>query len=102
MPSYGRRVDEDTGALHAPVALATDYDRSVLLRSIKVPGGVIDVYHVTSSSPGSRRMTRLHARYTEEGDVVDRVITCRSEIDEASTLRRLDREIREASQRPTP
>jgi hypothetical protein len=101
MPSYGRRVDEDTGVLHAPVALATNYDREVLLRSIRVAGGTIDVYHITSSSPGTRRMTRLHAKYTEEGDPVDRVAICRDTLDEASTLRMLEREIRIASQRPT-
>jgi hypothetical protein len=102
VPNYGPRIDPETGAQHAPVAQATDYTRLTPLRHIEVAGGTIDVHLVRSPTPGARVMTRVHARYTLEGDPVDQVVTCRDEHDEATTLRRLEQEMRAAQTRPTP
>jgi hypothetical protein len=101
VPNYGPRIDPHTGAPWA-VAQAADYSRLTPLRHIKVAGGTIDVHLVRSASPGTPAMTRVHARYTLEGDPFDQVVTCRDELDEARTLRRLEQTIRAAGTRPTP
>ncbi len=99
MPSYGPRVDPDTGALHARVAQAHDYNHVLVLRSETIAGAQVTTEFVTSASPGTRRLVRLHAIYTDEGDQVDRIIYTTDQLDEAACKQLLEREIRAASRR---
>lgn len=99
MRSFGPRVDVETGALHARVAQASDYTRVLVLRSETIAGARVDTELVTSASPGTRRIVRLHATYTDEGDQVDRIIYTTDQLDEAAAKQLLEREIRAASRR---
>jgi hypothetical protein len=98
-PPPAPRVDEHTGALHARVNQAHDYSRILLLRSETIAGARVNTELVRSASPGTRRIIRLHAIYTDEGDQVDRIIYCTDQLDEASCKRLLEREIRAAGRR---
>lgn len=99
MRSEGPRVDPHTGVLHAPVRHAADYHRVTTLREEKIAGATVRTELVTSATPGTRRLVRLHASYQDEGDQVDRVIYVTDQLDEASCKHLLEREIRAAGRR---
>jgi hypothetical protein len=99
--SFGRRVDPETGGLHARVHQAHDYDRVQLLRETRVGNGTIETLLITASSGPARRLVQLRAQYTEGGVGVDRVVQCKDELEEALQRRQLELDMLEAARKPS-
>jgi hypothetical protein len=101
MRSYGPRFDPETGAMHARVHQATDYNRTTLLRQRKIGNGTLKFMLVRSSTPGARRYVQLHAEYEDAGVAEYVIVQCENELDEARQHARLERIMLAASARPT-
>lgn len=101
MRSWGPRVDPETGATHARVAQAHDYDRRTVLRELRVGNGTLRLELIRSSSPGTRRLVQWRADYTEGDEGVTRVVNCADELDEARQHARLEREMLAAAAKPS-
>jgi hypothetical protein len=99
--SWGRRTDPETGALHARVSQAHDYDRVDVLRASKVGNGMIETLLVTASSGPARRLVQLRARYTEGGVLVDRIVQVYDELDEARQRAQLELDMLAAARKPS-
>ncbi len=101
MRSYGSRFDPDTGAQHARVHQATDYNRTTLLRERRIGNGTLKFELVRSSAPGARRYVQLHADYEDAGEGVTTIVRCESQLEEAREHSRLERIMLAASARPS-
>jgi len=99
MRSFGRRVDPDTGGLHARVSQAHDYEVVTVLWRRRVGNGTLQCRLLRAKRP-AKRIVQLLAEYTDAGVLTTAICQVHSPQEEAADAFRLERQILWASTRP--
>jgi hypothetical protein len=100
MRSHGPRVDPETGALHARVNQAHDYELATILWRRRIGNGTLTCKLFRARSGPARRIIQLEAAYTDAGVTSTLVSQVNDPLEEQFVAARMEREILAASARP--